>query len=428
MQKRTLKSGSCAVFFLLGVVAVYAVTRAILRRDADTPVRIAGGSMAPALLGEHFEVTCGDCSFRFAFGVESPPDGDLATCPNCGFQEDNVGGLRSVRGQRVRIEGAEWRADAPRRWDLVAIRRADHAAKLAVKRVVGLPGERVAIRGGEIYVDGRMLRKPLDVFRRIAVLVYDDDYRPEPTGKLPSRWAPEQPGDWVNVYHHWPGLPPPSRRVLASPVFDHYGYNQAASRSLNEVRDLMLQCRVSFQGPGILAVRCDDGTHRWEIHVSINTISDVTEANRLCHLTLRRDEQNVSASTTPAMDWTQPRRVEFALVDGQIFLAIGGTIVLTHVDEHRAKNPAVARQVTKPLAIGASGRAVEVSHLQVHRDLYYLHPWGNSADWEMHGELAEDEIFVLGDNCPASNDSRNWSPHGVRVRDVLGYVRPLNGE
>jgi signal peptidase I len=47
----------------------------------------------------------------------------------------------------------------PQRGDIVAIRLAGPRV-VYIKRVVGLPGERVAIREGQVYIDGRPLVEP----------------------------------------------------------------------------------------------------------------------------------------------------------------------------------------------------------------------------------------------------------------------------
>ncbi|MEQ8849324.1 signal peptidase I [Botrimarina sp.] len=55
-----------------------------------------------------------------------------------------------VEGQRVLVR----RWATPRRWDVVVIRSPEDPRRLLVKRVVGLPGERVALRAGDVWVDG----------------------------------------------------------------------------------------------------------------------------------------------------------------------------------------------------------------------------------------------------------------------------------
>lgn len=57
----------------------------------------------------------------------------------------------------VNRAGYSWRS--PKRGDVVAVRMAGLRV-VYVKRIVGLPGERVAIRSGVIHVNGRPLDEP----------------------------------------------------------------------------------------------------------------------------------------------------------------------------------------------------------------------------------------------------------------------------
>ncbi|MGH7408660.1 MAG: signal peptidase I [Candidatus Methylomirabilales bacterium] len=48
----------------------------------------------------------------------------------------------------------------PERGDLVVLRRDQFASEQYVKRVIGLPGERLLIRSGVVYINGRRLEEP----------------------------------------------------------------------------------------------------------------------------------------------------------------------------------------------------------------------------------------------------------------------------
>lgn len=61
-----------------------------------------------------------------------------------------------VEGRRVLVR----RGATPRRGDLIVVRSPDDARRLAVKRVVGLPGERITLRDGRVWADGRPTRNP----------------------------------------------------------------------------------------------------------------------------------------------------------------------------------------------------------------------------------------------------------------------------
>lgn len=70
-----------------------------------------------------------------------------------------------------------WRQ--PSRGDVVAIRMAGPRV-LYVKRIIGLPGERVEIAGGTVLIDGRPLVEPTVVYKAPwnvpAVTLGDDEY------------------------------------------------------------------------------------------------------------------------------------------------------------------------------------------------------------------------------------------------------------
>ncbi len=69
---------------------------------------------------------------------------------------------------------------APERGDIVVFQREDQ--KLNIKRVIGLPGETVQIRNGQVYIDGEVLPKENSSFVASAglaenpVLLGEDEY------------------------------------------------------------------------------------------------------------------------------------------------------------------------------------------------------------------------------------------------------------
>lgn len=63
-------------------------------------------------------------------------------------------------GEYVLINTFAYRFAAPRRGEIVAFRHEGDTREVFIKRVVGLPGERVRIAAGRVYVDGRPLDEP----------------------------------------------------------------------------------------------------------------------------------------------------------------------------------------------------------------------------------------------------------------------------
>lgn len=62
--------------------------------------------------------------------------------------------------ERLLVEKLSYRFHGPRRGDIVVLHDPTGGSELLIKRVVGLPGERVTISEGRVYVDGVRLEEP----------------------------------------------------------------------------------------------------------------------------------------------------------------------------------------------------------------------------------------------------------------------------
>lgn len=62
--------------------------------------------------------------------------------------------------ERLVIEKFSYHFHGPRRGDVVVLRDPGGSPELLIKRVVGLPGERVTLADGKVYIDGVPLDEP----------------------------------------------------------------------------------------------------------------------------------------------------------------------------------------------------------------------------------------------------------------------------
>jgi len=62
--------------------------------------------------------------------------------------------------QRLVVEKVSYHFHGPRRGDVVVLRSPQHNSELLIKRVIGLPGEKVEIHDGLVYIDGVPLTEP----------------------------------------------------------------------------------------------------------------------------------------------------------------------------------------------------------------------------------------------------------------------------
>jgi signal peptidase I len=407
-------------------------------------VRITGGSMAPTLVGEHYRLICRDCQMGLRYDAQAPPRDSRVVCWNCGAANDHRIDQKIKVGQRVLIDRSAFAWGTPNRWDIVAFPMPHHPNRWAVKRIVGLPGERIEFRQGNVVANGRTVRKTLAQLRRMAVLVHDNDYQPKRDLHLPPRWnrqsseskwradetrlifQPRKEGcfslDWLE-YQHWPGYAGLVQRTQPSPIMDNDNYNQQLSRRLNVLADIMLACRIQIgDGDGCLALEITDRTDRYRVELCFQHRQ----------LVWFRNFDKGSRIPLPKFAFARGVFLEFAWCDGQLLFAIDGHPLVRQEfkdrDSDRAKRQETenrqrshSRDSISRIALGAKGTEVTVDRLRVFRDVHYVTPdyvYQPRNQWL----LGPDELFVIGDNGPLSQDSRHWPHSGLPVRHLWGRV------
>ncbi len=157
---------------------------------------IETGSMAPCLLGKHRPVICPSCHFPFA--VEGTGTAARAVCPNCGEDGISVEGLPENDGDHLLVHRGMYELRAPRRWEVIVFQNPNKPRQAYVKRLVGMPGESVQIKGGDIYVSDEIQVKDYATQRGLRIPVYDHDFRPPDDD---PDWQPR----WVIDHNegHW---------------------------------------------------------------------------------------------------------------------------------------------------------------------------------------------------------------------------------
>ncbi|QEH37654.1 Signal peptidase I V [Aquisphaera giovannonii] len=406
------------------------------------------GSMAPTLLGHHRELICPNCRYTFVIGLDEEGRQPRAVCPNCG--KDGLERLDAVEcnGDRVLVQKFLFDFRAPRRWEVAVFHFPGDPSQAYVKRVVGLPGESVQVRDGDVYVDGRIARKTPEELQAMQILVHDCRYVPDdsdryprwdflrgwPRRPLPTGWRRDgtgfvhdpiaripgayEPEDWLQ-YHHWD---PVLGRY--GPIRDHYPYNGGDLAADNVIADLAVEA-VMEVGADVesLSIRLRSGGDRFVVRIPVNGRG----ADRPS-LQVARNGRRVAVR--PLLDpfevvdsgpWPRAIRLEASAVDHRLRVAIDGRPLFEPIDyDDPASGPPPDES---PFGLGVRGGSVAVRDLKIFRDVYYTstlggiprHPHGVSEPCR----LGPDEFFVLGDNSPVSSDSRFWGGSPVVPRSMF---------
>jgi len=223
---------------------------------------IPTGSMATTLYGNQKEAVCEECGFSFPVNAADevdPPGGGAPrpvigyTCPNCNhsgsWTRETIPPVNT--GDRVLVFKPEYHMVMPHRFDVPVFKypkepQQNWVAMNFIKRMIGLPGETIAIYHGDVYVgnlrylederdpvtgellyprperdvdlwerqytymrryqdakilrdyDFRILRKAPGQMLALSRPVYDNDHQPKSLkGKIRPRWFPEERPAWT---------------------------------------------------------------------------------------------------------------------------------------------------------------------------------------------------------------------------------------
>jgi len=422
---------------------------------------VPSGSMFPTLCGRHQRIDCPKCDWPFAVGVESLPTAERVVCPNCDWPGIETS-PEVMPGDRLLVSKSAFAMRRPRRWEPIVFRSPQQPDRLVVKRVVGLPGETVSIRAGNVYIDGQLARKPLPVARHMATVVYDTRFQPRDLASRwrvrfgESGWTEQDDGflfqagadaaggqrrsedrlrdfsDGGLNYHELRREPGDPSRTIPSVIDDRLAYNQSIPRRESEtyvVDELSLRGRFRFSGSGQLWLRL-----RSEHVTFVATIDLVKNEAQLW-----RGRKECRQAVFDGVSEGAWHMFEIANFDQQVTLSLDGRLLfesypydpdtpsIDPVTESAAMASTSAR--SDPLAIDARGEAefrLKIDWLKLSRDVFYTPgplPIAGTRP-NKTTELGPNDYFVLGDNSPISEDSRAW-PGGGAVDEKLLVGRPL---
>ncbi len=398
------------------------------------------GSMAPTLLGWHRELVCPNCRYPFDVGIDEEGRSGREVCPNCGEADlDHVPAL-VCGGDRVLVQKFLYEFRPPKRWEVAVFHYPGDPSQAYVKRIVGLPGESIQIKDGDVYADDRIVRKTLEDQRAMRILVHDSRYEPRDADRFPrwtfrSGWGYRStatgwshsdqgfvhrprgdagPGDWV-IYQHWD----PAKRGYGL-VRDFYAYNGGELLADNEVSDLGLEARITVDSSvEAVSAALRSGADRFVVRIPVGLPGEV----ELVRNGLRVP---ITEGTNPFRrggGWPRTVTLEASVFDRRVMVALDGRLLFEPYDyeDPRPRTGWGAGEI--PLGVGVDGGEMLIHHLQIFRDVHYT---GTLAGMPRQGQsvrspvaLGPDEYFVLGDNSPVSNDSRFWGGGGVVPGSML---------
>ncbi len=441
---------------------------------------IPTGSMAPTLLGQHADVTCPQCGYRFSADLQhssaSPVDPEYSlsnvtiTCPMCSFPVKSNTQTQNHPGDRILVHKFIYNITEPKRWDVVVFKFPGTPTENYIKRLVGLPEEKLFI------IDGNIFTQPLNaqesdpwqiqrktsreiVQRTVFQPVYHSAFYPLDQGQITTDrramyqwkfpWQIRQQQTLTRTHRtflDYDGSQPVElsfnyQQMIDSQV-DYFGrsvgwypYGQLnANRSnqvepIEDIRVVMSLARsqvtpdkngpveLTFQTTGriddvrpvpIRATLAKDGTIQIATADTVDPLTQVWTTR-------------ASGSMAP-VKLNRAHQFEFWFVDQEVSLWIDGRKALTW--QYDVPLETLISRPNPPVypttSVRIAGASALITQLDLDRDIYYSSSPNNHKD-ALGGmykrtvpregdpvKLESDQFFCLGDNSPFSMDSRYW--------------------
>jgi signal peptidase I len=408
--------------------------------------RIPTGSMACTLKGAHFRLRCSQCGYRYDYGLgnyglpqDTIPRGPLKSvysrCPSCGHYQATGGTTPIAYGDRILVLKCIYQFFEPKRWDVVVFKNPLDPTINYIKRLVGRPGETVEIIDGDIYINGRISRKPPKIQNELWMPVYDNDYQPVQPGEpltplgFNGHHAWKQPfknetGSEWKIDNKNPTLfkLDSAAEQINTMVYDaSIGNNFRATYAYDDVKeykrmpycsDLMVHFYMNPHDlQGVIGIEMSKYETRYKAWVdsSGEMVIEAVKDNETIELERKTIE-------LPGVN--KPILVKFANVDHRLIFEFGSEKLPHNLRDGPDGAGERKTNIEPQVKISGSGK-VTLSHMAIFRDIHYTKfQHGDSGGLARAAEgnpfkLGQDEFFVLGDNSPNSADGRWWNRPGV---------------
>ncbi len=309
-------------------------------------------------------------------------------------------------GDMVLLNKLAYKVGEPQRWDVIVFSHPDQGDNY-IKRLVGLPGETLQIRNGDLYVDGIIRAKKIAVQQGLWISHYTGSRKdPQPLAKA---WKSTGRGS-VQIdaasfeVSSLEGSGLCGLATNSRPITDH-------ARPVNLVGDLKVEFdAIALQDNTLVAGDILDNAVAYGFSLPVGS----SEPARLLI-----DRQTVATFLDVHLEVGKRHHVVFEKVDGQMVLRVNGEEIAQH--EIDTLGGALVRKTTSSGArIGIRGGQAKIDNVDVYRDIYYTntdldgnrHPNGIAQPYK----IPNDQYFFMGDNSANSQDSRDW---GCVSRDRL---------
>lgn len=449
---------------------------------------IPTGSMATTLLGDHMYLQCPRCQQKYSVNASNngqnleqrQGDGGRkllqleGCCPNCQYVISNP--AESVEGgDKVLVLKPVYDMFKPHRHDTVVFKyplgpQKDFGAYNYIKRLWGLPGEKLAIWGGDVYLVENdklnIIRKAPDKMLRMRRLVNNNELlnpnhaQPFETSWHPANehwekpdaelgaWEPADSGriwvskakpgaiNWLRYQHQFTptrmggGFAGNQANVVGPHLitnFMAYNHMEGGRFPHDWVGDLMVEAEVEVQAAnGLFIMQLKKGVLNAEARFNL--------ATGQCTVVLMKQGKEISTTeASTRVNSTGTYLLRFANFDNRLTVWVNSTLpfgpgIEIPLLNDNERGPRLADLM--PVSLGTQDARTVVKKLSVWRDIYYSrHP--DSPDAQVSHEalaITTQQFQELAKQGELHSIERSvWLPYypeQIKVNNTSGSMGP----
>ena len=349
--------------------------------------------------------------------------------PSGSMQPTIFGNPQTGLFDRVLVNKSIYLVEDPKRWDVIVFKFPLNQSQNYIKRLIGLPGEKVTIKNGDIYINDRIARKTESATGSVLKRIYPSGKKGETIdehfdieGRANAGDAP--PGDSLALE---PGGRATKRNIRAR-YLDGYdpGYGSPFPANVRPdehhfVGDLKVafKVRLDSNSGGVAGEIVENRrVHTFFVKAAGRGGSSYIET-RDTRAGDPDSPERVWTSETAALESGRAYELSFSNIDDRLSLEVDGE----EVGFHEYDTDIIERgEDLSAVSFGPVDSRGEFTDINVFRDIYYLHdsPMTGYTDYK----VPENHYFALGDNTQNSSDSRRWEMVTVTLKDG----REISGE
>jgi len=337
-------------------------------------------------------------------------------------------------GDKILVNKFAYDFRGPRRWEIAVFKYPMDTSKNYIKRVVGLPGETIRVRYGDVFINGAIARKPWHVQRDIWRLCphsgearswQSDGSEATPNWKLSDgEFAADSLaaqgamrlsyGRDILAYES-PDDPPHLRQVPRLPTSDIMVQFQLVPHAMAGSASVEI---------GVVEPPSRDFSPRepldvWTVEFPLGKAE--------CRPEVRRGDALFAVGDPCKLAQGRPALVQVCNVDRTFIVRVDGREILRKDYEPSPRVFEWNSYITHArVALLCAQSHVAFRNAGVYVDVYYT---DNPDDFAVRKpyQLGPDDYFVLGDNSVNSNDSRKWEkvPRSYLVGEAFLVLWPL---